>query len=121
MSVHVGQPSAGRGLAPALPGAEGCRSGGIVRVTVELLGLARRLAGQSEVQLQIPEGATFRDIVALLADRFPSLLGQVIVPETYDLISPYFFNIGGRLAASGLDATVDGHDPLVLMSLEAGG
>ncbi len=92
-----------------------------VLVTVELLGLARRLAGRKEVQLELQQGATLRDVVAALASRFPSFLDQVIVPRTFDVISPYFFYLGGRLAATSLEAAVDAVEPLVLMSLEAGG
>ncbi len=90
-------------------------------VTVELLGLARRLAGDRELALQLQEGATLRDVVAALASRYPQFLDQVIVPRTYDVVSPYFFNIGGRLAATSLEDAVDASEPLVLMSLEAGG
>ncbi len=92
-----------------------------LRVTVEFLGFARRLAGSSEAQLEVHEGATLRDIVVVLAGHFPSLLGHIIVPQTHDLVSPYFFNVGGRLAATSLDAPVPWHEPLVLMFLEAGG
>jgi len=92
-----------------------------LRVTVEFLGLARRLAGSSEAQIEVHERATLRDVVVVLAGRFPSLLGQIIVPQTHDLVSPYFFNIGGRLAATDLDAPVPEHEPVVLMFLEAGG
>jgi hypothetical protein len=90
-------------------------------VKIEFLGLARRLTGEKRAEVEVPNEATLRDVVRALAIRFPSLLGQVIVPQTFDLISPYFFNVGGRLAATTLEAPADNAEPLVLMSLEAGG
>jgi len=92
-----------------------------VRITVEFLGLARRLTGERQTEFQIHNSAALRDIVVLLAERFPSLLSQIIVPQTYDLISPYYFNVGGRFAATDLETSVDGNQPLILMCLEAGG
>lgn len=90
-------------------------------VTVEFLGLARRLAGQNEVRLDIHDKATLRDVVAALGKLYPTMLHQVIAPETCDLISPYFFNVGGRLPATSLETPADQREPLILMCLEAGG
>lgn len=95
--------------------------GAKVLVTVEFLGLPRRLSGQTEAQIEVREGATLRDVVVELARLFPSFIGQVITPQADNLISPYFFNVGGRLTATSLAQTVDPGEPLVLMFLEAGG
>lgn len=90
-------------------------------ISVEFLGLARRLAGCKQTQLDIPMQASLRDAVRALAQQFPSFLGQIIDPQTHDLISPYFFSIGGRFVATDLDAPIDIGEPLVLMFLDAGG
>lgn len=79
------------------------------------------MAGCEHTQLELCENASLRDVVRALAVQYPSFLGQIIDPQTYDLISPYFFCIGGRFVATDLDARVDIGEPLVLMFLDAGG
>jgi hypothetical protein len=92
-----------------------------VIISVEFLGLARRLAGCTQTQLDISDQASLRDAIRVLAQQFPSFVGRIIDPQTQDLISPYFFNVGGRFAATDLDAQVPIGEPLVLMCLDAGG
>jgi len=92
-----------------------------MRLTVELFGLARRLSGEKEVMLEIKDDATLRDVVIALAERFPSFLGQLVVPGTYELVEPYFFNFDGRRVAKSLDERPEEEGRLLLMFVEAGG
>ena len=90
-------------------------------LTVELLGLARRLAQTKRSLVEIHDRATLREVVACLATRFPALVGPVIVPGTYDLASPYMLNIDGRRVAKDFDAPAQDGQRLLLMFVEAGG
>jgi hypothetical protein len=92
-----------------------------MKLTVEFLGLARRLAQTSECLIDLPDQATFRDTLRELAFRYPSLLGPVIVPNTYDLVSAYMLNVNGRYAVRDLDTSTQDGQRLLLMFVEAGG
>jgi len=92
-----------------------------MKLTVELFGLARHLSKEKEVIVEVSDDATLRDVVAALAERFPSFLGPLVVPETYDLVEPYFFNIDGRRVARSLDIKPKEDEHLLLMFVTAGG
>jgi len=92
-----------------------------MQLTVELFGLARRLSGKKEVTFQVSDEATLRDVVVILAKRFPAFLGPLVVPETYELVEPYFFNYDGRRVAKSLEEKPKEGDRLLLFLLDAGG
>lgn len=83
-------------------------------------GLARRLSKETSVEIEVNDGATLRDVSVALTRRFPAFLGQLIVPETYDLVEPHFFHVNGR-RADGLDMLVQEGDRILLMTVTAGG
>jgi molybdopterin converting factor small subunit len=90
------------------------------KLTVELFGPARRLSGQKQVALEMGDGATLRDVVAMLAERFPQLVGSVIEPE-YQLSSSYMLNYNGKRTARSLDEIPGDGDRLLLLPVDAGG
>ena len=92
-----------------------------MRLTVEFLGLSRRLAQVKEVELQLGEPSTCRDALRVLASQFPALLGQVIVPDTFGLVSSHIINIDGRRAITNVDARIEDGQRLIFMFAEAGG
>lgn len=83
-------------------------------------GLARRLSKETSVEIEVNDGATLRDVGAALARKFPAFLGQLIVPETHDLVEPHFFHVNGRRATS-MDMPVQEGDRILLMTVTAGG
>ena len=91
------------------------------KLKVELFGSARRVVGAKEVDLAIRDTDTYRDVSAKLATEFPSLLGRVIEPRTYDLIEPYFFNVDAKRVVRDLDQLPDAGKPLLLFFVDAGG
>lgn len=92
-----------------------------MRLTVEFLGLSRRLAQTKESLVEINDQATLRSVIRHLAGRFPALVGPVIVPDTFDLSPAYMLNINGRHVANDLDVPAKDNQRLLLMFLEAGG
>ena len=92
-----------------------------MKVTVELFALARRLSKAKSVVLELAPGATLRDVLVKLGDRFPALLGELIVPGSYDLREPYVFNIDARRVAKNLDEVVREGENLLLMYVTVGG
>ena len=92
-----------------------------MELTVELFGLARRLSGQKEVTVGVSDGATLRDVVVTLTQRFPAFLGPLVDPETYDLNKSYLFNYDGRRVAQSLEERPQEGDRLLVLLVDAGG
>jgi|GEM_PF-1417959 len=92
-----------------------------MKLTIDFYcGLARRLSRETSTVIEVSDHATLREVCAALAERFPTFLGPLIVPETYDLVEPHFFNINGRHAAS-LEVVPKEGDRVFLMAITAGG
>jgi hypothetical protein len=89
--------------------------------TVEFFGLPRRLSGVKSADVLVEEDATLRDVVKALTKRFPTFLGDLVDPKTFDLAEPYFFNINARFVPRSLEHHPKEGDRLLLLFLEAGG
>jgi hypothetical protein len=92
-----------------------------MRLTVEFLGVARRLTQTKESLVEMDDQATFRDVLRHVALAFPALVGPVLVPEVFDLVSSYMINVDGRRVVQDLDAPTQDGQRLILMFVEAGG
>ena len=94
-----------------------------MRIHVELLGLSRLAAGVKEIALDLEEGTTFRDIVRMLATRYPKMIGNVIQPDGETLQTPNILNLNARrmIQASQMDDSPSDGDRIILMSISAGG
>ena len=91
------------------------------RVTIELFGYARRLAGDREAIVELHPGGTMRDVVIALGRKYPSLVGPIIEPITYELVSPFFLNVNGRRVVKDFDAVPEDGECLILFFVDAGG
>ncbi len=94
-----------------------------MQVVVEFMGVARVVSGVKQATLELEEGTPFRQIVRLLGQRYPQLLGDVIHAEGETLQASNMLNLNGRRMiqpAQMDDAPGDG-DRLILMSILAGG
>ncbi len=83
-------------------------------------GLARRICQETEMGLEVADGATLRDVSAALAARFPALVGPLIANGTFELVEPHFFNVNGRRRPH-LDVQCHEGDRILLMAVTAGG
>jgi molybdopterin converting factor small subunit len=92
-------------------------------VQVEFLGLSRLVSGKKEVSLEIETDTTFRDIVGILADRYPEMIGNVIRSDRKTLQEPNIFNLNARkmIQAAQMDTVPSENDRIILMSMSAGG
>ena len=93
----------------------------MIEITIELLGIARRLAGTKQMSIELTEEATHRDVLRRLADLFPAFIGIVINPQTFELMPAFMFNLNGRRAISDFSTPVVSGERLVLMFVESGG
>lgn len=94
-----------------------------MKVQVEFFGLARLTVGQKETSLDLPDGATFREVVRRLAARYPDLVGNVIRSDRESLQHPNVFNLNAQrmIRADQMDEHPNDGDRILLMSMSAGG
>ena len=67
-----------------------------MRVQLEFLGLSRLATGLKTSSLELEEGATFNDLVRVLAASYPDLIGNVIQSDGETLQPPNVFNLNTR-------------------------
>ena len=94
-----------------------------MQVFVEFMGIARVVSGVKKVTLDLEEGTTFRQIVRLLARRYPQLVGEVIQADGETFQASNMLNLNGRrmIQPAQMDDTPCNGDRLILMSILAGG
>jgi molybdopterin converting factor small subunit len=94
-----------------------------MKIYIEFLGLARLVTGERELTLDVEEGTTYRDLVRLLAEKYPQMVGQVIRPDRATLQEPNIFNLNARrmIQAKQMDDPLQESDRIILMSMSAGG
>ena len=91
-----------------------------MNLNVELFGVARQLAGTAGCAVSVGDGATYRDVLAELANRYPRLVGPVIVPETHDLETDLRLVVDGLREVADLDAAPQEGQRLLLMFTDVG-
>jgi hypothetical protein len=94
-----------------------------MRITVELLGLARVRARRETVSLSLPATATLGDVSRALAQAHPELVGPVLSPEG-NLVAGNLFSPDGRALTADPDALVGAETPemrLLLLTSPEGG
>jgi hypothetical protein len=89
-------------------------------MTVELFGMARALAGTSQVVVPVDEPATYGEFVRALADAVPALVPDVIAASHDQLVEPNLLLLDGRRAPRDGERFGDADRPCVLF-LASGG
>jgi molybdopterin converting factor small subunit len=94
-----------------------------MRVHIEFLGLARLATGLKELELDLENGATFRDMVRTLGTQYPALIGNVIQPDGETLQHPNRLNHNAKriVQAHQMDERPSDGDRIIVMSISAGG
>lgn len=94
-----------------------------MQVSMEFMGIARIASGVKQTTLELEEGVTFRQIVRLLGQRYPELLGEVIQADGETLQASNMLNLNGRrmIQPAQMDDVPSDGDRLILMSILAGG
>ncbi len=94
-----------------------------LNLTIELTGAARAVAGVKTIPLELANTAVYRDIVRIIACRYPALIGLLIDTDGETFLSSNLFVINGDLATPAM--VMDEHprdgDHLILMSVITGG
>ncbi|MDP7242378.1 MAG: MoaD/ThiS family protein [Rhodospirillales bacterium] len=91
------------------------------RLVVELFDSARRIASVAEVELELEEEATVRDMLRALATSYPALRGPVIDPEGWSARPYILLNLDGKETIEDDDLELPHRARVLLMSALAGG
>ena len=94
-----------------------------MKITVEFTGITRAIARADEIEFEVPDGFTYRDLVKLLAEKFPDMVGIIIDPNREDFLSSNMFVVNGDLefAAMIMDKSPADGERMALMSVITGG
>ena len=87
---------------------------------VELFGMARAIAGVSEIELALDEPAHLGDFLRSLAEAAPALVPGVIAPSRDALVEPNLLLLDGRRALRAGEMIRTSDRPCVLF-LASGG
>lgn len=94
-----------------------------MNITVEFSGIARIVTGTRQVTLEVSDGTSFRQVIRLLGQRYPQLVGEVIHADGETLQASNMLNVNGKrmVQPAQMDNRPDDGDRLILMSVLAGG
>ncbi len=94
-----------------------------MEIVVEFTGIARAIAGSREVGLSVPENTTYNQIVGLLGEKYPGLLGVLIAPDGSTLLNANVFSRAGDevILPDNMDDCPQTGDRLILLSVIVGG
>lgn len=95
----------------------------MMSVVVEFIGVSRILTKSPKCELIIPENTTYNQIVRMVAEKQPILLGQLIDPETFHFYGSNMFHLNGErmIRTDEMDQPAHDGDRLVLLSIFTGG
>jgi hypothetical protein len=90
-------------------------------MTIELLGVARLIAGVSALEVPYPAEGTAGALVRELAARLPALVGTVIDDGGAGLVDGFVLSLDGRVWTRDPAAPLAGAPHALLLSNMAGG
>lgn len=94
-----------------------------IQVKVEFSGLSRILAKANDMQLTLSPQQTYVDIIRMVAEKYPSLVGNVIDKNKSSLFPSNIFSRDGKTVVmpEEMNNSPQDGEVLILLSLLAGG
>lgn len=94
-----------------------------MKINIEFTGVAQMLVDHRMIDLEISPGTSYRSIVRILGEKYPSLIGLIIDQDGETLLSSNMFVIDGNMAtpAMTMNEVPEEGCRLILMSLITGG
>ncbi len=95
----------------------------VVHLTVEFTGIAKDIAGQKEIQIEMTSEDTYHDVVSRLAALYPNLVNILIAPDKKNFLSSNLFIINDEMTEPVfiMDKNPRDGDRLTLLSVMTGG
>ena len=94
-----------------------------MELTIEFAGLSRVLTHLKKISVNVEPNTTFRQLLTILSNKHPELIGEVIHASKTTLQSSNMLNINGKhmVQPTEMDLSPSDCDRLILMSILAGG
>lgn len=94
-----------------------------MKITIEFTGITKSITQAGTVEFEVPQGFTYRDLVKMLAAKYPAMVGLIIDPDREKFLSSNMFVINGNLEfpAMILDQSPSDGEYISLMSVITGG
>ncbi|MBA4385048.1 MAG: hypothetical protein C0410_09955 [Anaerolinea sp.] len=94
-----------------------------MKITIEFTGITKSITQAGAVEFDFPNGFTYRDLVKMLAIKYPAMVGLIIDPDGETFLSSNMFVINGDLQfpAMILDQSPSEGEKISLMSVITGG
>jgi molybdopterin converting factor small subunit len=93
----------------------------MAKFNVEMFGLSKEITELRNVEIELNEGASLRDLVAALRRKIPALEGKVIRIGQDRLTEQYVFNIDGRFYFDSDKVQLSEGSSIRLVLLSTGG
>jgi molybdopterin converting factor small subunit len=95
----------------------------LIRLIVEFTGIAKDIAGQKEIQMEMGLDETYHDVVSKLAELYPNLVNILIAPDKKNFLSSNLFIINDEMTDPVfiMDQRPKDGDRLTLLSVMTGG
>jgi hypothetical protein len=94
-----------------------------VKITIEFTGITKSITQSNKIDFELPKGSTYRDLIKMLAKKYPAMVGLIIDPDAETFLSSNMFVINGNLEfpAMILDKMPADGEQISLMSVITGG
>jgi hypothetical protein len=94
-----------------------------MKIHLEFTGGAVPVTGKKCIELELPDGLSYQDIVTILADRYPDLVGFMIAPDRKNLLSSVllYVNETDWIMPGMMERSPQDGDRLILLSVITGG
>jgi hypothetical protein len=94
-----------------------------LKITIDFTGITKSITQSEKVDFDLSKGSTYRDVIRLLAEKYPAMVGLIIDPDRENFLSSNMFVINGNLE---FPAMILDHEPadgeqISLMSVITGG
>lgn len=95
----------------------------LVKLTIELTGVAKDIAGAPEIEMQLSPEDTYHDVVEKLAEMHPDLVNILIAPDRKSFLSSNLFIINDEMndPVFFMEQHPNDGDRLTLVSVMTGG
>ncbi|HEY54979.1 MAG TPA: MoaD/ThiS family protein [Dehalococcoidia bacterium] len=91
------------------------------RCVVEMFGLPAEITELREVEVELENGATLRDVVAAIRRKIPALEGTAIRIGEDQLVENYKFNVNGHFYYDDMGLKIKSGDRIALLVPITGG
>lgn len=94
-----------------------------MKITIEFTGITKSITQAGTIEFSVPQHFTYRDLVKMLATKYPVMLGLIIDSNGETFLSSNMFVINGNLEfpAMMLDQSPTDGEFISLMSVITGG